>query len=213
MFTWMDRPHRRLNPLTGEWVLVSPQRTQRPWLGEVDQTEKPSPVQYDPKCYLCPGNERAGGVRNPHYTSTFVFQNDFPALLPTSEGSPSNERGILVAAPERGISRVICFSPRHDLSIPSMEIDALTAVVDTWSGQFQELLALAFVRYVQLFENRGALMGASNPHPHCQIWAVENIPNEICKEDFKQQEYSARHSSCLLCDYLCALGNRRGTSW
>src|ERR1019366_10154441 len=202
MFDWKQDPHRRLNPLTREWVLVSPHRTARPWQGQIEEAGSGTQPDYDPECYLCPGNERAGGIRNPEYTSTFVFDNDFPALLPSAEGIPWNEQGILVAAPERGVSRVVCFSPRHDLSIPAMDLDALARVVDTWAEQLGELRALPFIRYVQIFENRGAMMGASNPHPHGQIWASENIPNEICKEDLKQLEYWTIRRSCLLCDYL-----------
>jgi UDPglucose--hexose-1-phosphate uridylyltransferase len=202
MLDWMERPHRRLNPLTGEWVLVSPQRAQRPWQGETERTEAAAAVPYDPQCYLCPGNERARGARNPLYTSTFVFDNDFPALLPNTEADSLNERALLVAAAEAGICRVMCFSPRHDLSIPSMDLDALRIVVEAWCTESAALRALPLVRYVQIFENRGALMGASNPHPHCQIWAVENIPNELVKENRKQNEHSGSHGICLLCDYL-----------
>lgn len=215
MLEWMDRPHRRLNPLSREWVLVSPQRAQRPWQGELEQVERPTAAPYDPACYLCPGNERARGARNPHYTSTFVFDNDFPALLPVKHGTHApadslnpgntfNNDGLLVAAPEGGICRVMCFSPRHDLSIPSMELHALREVVETWCTESTALRSLPFVRYVQIFENRGALMGASNPHPHCQIWAVEHIPNELLKEDRNQREHRDSHGTCLLCDYLGA---------
>jgi UDPglucose--hexose-1-phosphate uridylyltransferase len=203
MIEWMERPHRRLNPLTGDWVLVSPQRTNRPWQGRLDEPAAPSTVAYDPRCYLCPGNQRAGGVRNPAYTSTFVFDNDFPALLPENSVSGLvNDHDVMVAEPDRGICRVICFSPRHDLAIPSMDPEALTAVVETWRDQSRSLSELPFIRYVQLFENRGALMGASNPHPHCQVWATENVPNEIVKEETRQVHYRDEHQSCLLCDYL-----------
>jgi len=202
MLDWMERPHRRLNPLTGEWVLVSPQRAQTPWQGEKERTEQAAAVPYDPHCYLCPGNERAGGAQNPHYASTFVFDNDFPALLPATEADELNEQGLLVAAAEAGICRVMCFSPRHDLSISSMHLDALLGVVEAWCSESAALRSLQFVRYVQVFENRGALMGASNPHPHCQIWAVEHIPNEILKENRKQDEHRGSHGTCLLCDYL-----------
>jgi UDPglucose--hexose-1-phosphate uridylyltransferase len=201
MLEWMERPHRRLNPLTGAWVLVSPQRAQRPWQGKVERVASPGAVSYDPACYLCPGNERAGGVRNPQYTSTFAFDNDFPALVRSSPGGSLNEQDLLVAAPERGVCRVICFTPRHDLGIPSMELGALKAVVETWRAESISLRSLPFVKYVQIFENRGELMGASNPHPHCQIWAVENTPNEVSIEDRGQADYSRVHSTCLLCDY------------
>ena len=202
MLEWMERPHRRLNLLTGDWILVSPNRAARPWQGQVERADFPDALFYDPSCYLCPGNERAGGVRNPKYLSTFVFDNDFPALLPQEGKGSLNERGLLKAATEAGVCRVMCFSPRHDLAIPSMELDDLVKVVDTWRHQLAELHALPFVNNVQIFENRGIMMGASNPHPHCQIWASENIPNEIRKEDYSQRQYLDQHASCLLCDYL-----------
>jgi UDPglucose--hexose-1-phosphate uridylyltransferase len=210
MLEWMERPHRRLNPLTGAWVLVSPQRTQRPWQGKVERVASRGSVPYDPTCYLCPGNERVGGIRNPEYTSTFVFDNDFPALVRSSQGGSLNERDLLVAAPERGVCRVMCFTPRHDLGIPLMELSALKAVVETMRAESISLRSLPFVKCVQIFENRGELMGASNPHPHCQIWAVENTPNEVSTEDHRQEDYSRVHSTCLLCDYtrLEARGER-----
>lgn len=201
MLEWMERPHRRLNALTGEWVLVSPQRTQRPWQGKTEQRASSTPAAYDPSCYLCPGNERAGGVRNPHYTSTFVFDNDFPALISSAEEGSLSERGLLVAAPERGVCRVMCFTPRHDLGIPSMDPGALKQVVEAWRAESISLRKMPFIKYVQIFENRGELMGASNPHPHCQIWATEHTPNEVSKEDYRQSEHSRNHSVCLLCEY------------
>jgi len=202
MLEWMSRPHRRLNPLTGEWLLVSPQRAQRPWQGEIEHAARPSPLAYDPDCYLCPGNTRAGGKRNPAYMSTFVFDNDFPGLLSDPSHGSLNEGGLLVASPERGVCRVMCFSPRHDLSISGMASEDLTKVVEEWCSQSIALRKLPFIKYVQIFENRGALMGASNPHPHCQIWAVEQTPNEPGKEDLRQGEYAGSRGGCLLCDYL-----------
>jgi UDPglucose--hexose-1-phosphate uridylyltransferase len=190
-----------VNPLTGEWVLVSPQRAQRPWQGKIEPVASRGIAPYDPTCYLCPGNERVGGTRNPPYISTFVFDNDFPALEKSPQNHSLNEQNLLVAAPERGVCRVMCFTPRHDLGIPSMELSALTAVVETWRAESIALRSLPFVNYVQIFENRGELMGASNPHPHCQIWAVENTPNEVSLEDQRQAHYSRVHSTCLLCDY------------
>lgn len=207
MLAWMEHPHRRFNALSGEWVLVSPQRAQRPWQGEVERIDSPASVPYDPACYLCPGNERARGARNPEYSGTFVFDNDFPALLAPAPDAPAkidaaSQRGLLVAAPEAGICRVMCFSPRHDLSIPSMELEALRGVVESWCSESAALRSLPFVRYVQIFENRGGQMGASNPHPHCQIWAVEHVPNELLKEDRQQGEHAEHCKSCMLCDYL-----------
>lgn len=195
-------PHRRFNPLIREWVLVSPHRTQRPWQGK---TEKGAPLnapRYDPTCYLCPGNERARGARNPAYESTFVFDNDYAALLPDVPRVESDEAGLLVAESEPGICRVVCFSPRHDLTIPRMSVKEIERVVELWTSQFQELARCDWVRHVQIFENRGALMGASNPHPHCQIWANATLPNIPLKELAAQKEYYEKNKSCLLCDYL-----------
>ena len=197
-----DSPHRRYNPLTREWVLVSPQRTQRPWQGQVEHERHPASVSYDPNCYLCPGNERAGGQRNPAYTSTFVFDNDFAALKPDIAEGSIDTAGLLVAASERGLCRVVCFSPDHGLTVARMPVPAIRQVVDAWAAQYSEIGALDFIRTVQIFENRGEMMGASNPHPHCQIWSSESIPNEIAKEDSAQQDWFQTQRSCLLCDYL-----------
>jgi UDPglucose--hexose-1-phosphate uridylyltransferase len=195
-------PHRRFNLLLREWVLVSPHRTQRPWLGKVDRASSPNRLEYDPQCYICPGNARAGEARNPKYTSTFVFDNDYAALLPKASHFGSTEGGLLVAESEAGICRVVCFSPRHDLTIPEMSAAEVRQVVDVWSEQFRELAELPWVEHVQIFENRGALMGASNPHPHCQIWANASLPNIPARELSSFQEYSTRKNSCMLCDYL-----------
>jgi UDPglucose--hexose-1-phosphate uridylyltransferase len=195
-------PHRRFNPLLREWVLVSPHRTQRPWLGKIDATPSPSSLKYDPECYLCPGNVRAGGVNNPKYANTFVFDNDFAALLPQSPHLENNENDLLVASSEAGISRVVCFSPRHDLTIPVMSRAEVRAVVDVWASQFRELSEVPWVKHVQIFENRGAMMGASNPHPHCQIWANATLPNIPARELSSFNHYSGEKKTCLLCDYL-----------
>jgi UDPglucose--hexose-1-phosphate uridylyltransferase len=174
---------------------------------------------YEPDCYLCPGNLRAGGNRNPDYSSTFVFDNDFPALLPidpTSENDYKNlnltpgissleinsKRGLFVTEPESGVCRVVCFSPRHDLSLPDLSTDKISEVVQTWIVQMRDLEERDYLRYIQIFENKGAMMGASNPHPHCQIWATIHIPNEPAKELSSQSEYLTRTGTCLLCDYL-----------
>jgi UDPglucose--hexose-1-phosphate uridylyltransferase len=196
-------PHRRLNPLTNEWVLVSPHRTARPWQGEVAKADRTAEPQYDPACYLCPGNARVGGVRNPNYSSTFVFQNDFAALKPevARERLDVENRGLLVAETEPGVCRVICFSPRHDLTLATMALPEIERVVQVWVEQFQELGAHEKINHVQIFENRGAMMGASNPHPHCQIWATSSIPEAPAKELIAQSAY-AKAGKCLLCDYV-----------
>lgn len=196
-------PHRRFNPLKREWVLVSPNRTQRPWQGQTETTATPAGLEYDPACYLCPGNERAGGARTPKYESTFVFENDFAALKPDAPLFTSNEdgRGILVAEGESGVCRVICFSPRHDLTLAKMSVPEIRAVVDVWAEQYAELGGREDIAYVQVFENRGAMMGASNPHPHGQIWASRSVPNEVVAEAAAQIAYKREHGCCLLCAY------------
>lgn len=202
MLELTKHPHRRYNPLAREWVLVSPQRTDRPWQGQMEEVAPDVRPEFDPKCYLCPGNARAGGVRNPTYTTTFVFENDFAALRPHTPAGRLDEGGLLVAEAEPGTCRVVCFSPRHDLTIAGMDVGGIRQVVDTWISQYAELGALPFINWVQIFENRGAQMGASNPHPHGQIWGNLNVPNEPKKEHDAQQEYHTQHGSCLLCDYL-----------
>lgn len=193
--------HRRFNPLTGEWVLVSPFRTQRPWLGQVESAPPEDHLKYDPSCYLCPGNERAGGVHNPKYQSTFVFDNDFPALSPEPLNSKLNEGDLIIAENESGICRVVCFSPRHDLTLARMNPSEIRKVADVWAEQFTELESRENIRYVQIFENRGPAMGASNPHPHCQIWASSFVPNEPQKEQTSMQSFLESHDRCLLCEY------------
>ncbi len=197
-----SQPHRRFNPLTNEWILVSPHRTQRPWLGQVEKAAADVRPAFDPGCYLCPGNERAGGKRNPAYTGTFVFDNDYAALMPDTPTGEINERGLVRAVGERGVCRVICFSPRHDWTLPDMPVADIRRVVDVWAEQTQELGALDFIHYVQVFENKGAAMGASNPHPHCQVWSSGQIPTEPAKELIAQTDYRRVHDRCLLCDYL-----------
>jgi UDPglucose--hexose-1-phosphate uridylyltransferase len=196
-------PHRRFNPLKREWVLVSPNRTQRPWQGQVEKPVVPAALAYDPDCYLCPGNLRAGGVRTEKYTSTYVFENDFAALKPDAPRFFDDQggRGLLVAEGESGVCRVICFSPRHDLTLAKMAVEDIRKVVDVWTEQARELGSREDIGYVQVFENRGSMMGASNPHPHGQIWASRSVPNEVVVEQAGQEAYLKEHGCCLLCAY------------
>ncbi len=202
IFNPTEHTHRRRNLLTGEWILVSPHRMKRPWQGQTETaTTQPLP-QYDPSCYLCPGNERAGGLVNPPYRDTFVFDNDFAALRPdTPPGSLQSNRFFQSQA-ETGICRVICFSPRHDLTLARMSIHAIRRVVNLWAEQEEELAADPQINYVQLFENRGAMMGSSNPHPHGQVWATRGMPTEPAKEDGQQRAYFETERAPLLVDYL-----------
>ncbi|HEY2012746.1 MAG TPA: UDP-glucose--hexose-1-phosphate uridylyltransferase [Bryobacteraceae bacterium] len=201
MFDWKQDPHRRYNPLSREWVLVSPHRTQRPWQGQMEAGGGAVQPEYDPECYLCPGNPRAGGARNPQYTSTFIFDNDFAALKPDTPLDRFERDGLLVAVSEPGICRVVCFSPKHNLTIANMDPGDLRKVVDAWVEQYGDLGSRPEINYVQIFENRGPMMGASNPHPHCQIWSNHSLPNEIVKEQAAQAEWRGERGSCLLCDY------------
>lgn len=184
-------------------MLVSPHRARRPWQGAVEKAPAAGQPDYDPECYLCPGNSRAGGAHNPNYTSTFIFDNDFAALKPSvsRERFDIQGKGLLVAQGEPGICRVMCFSPRHNLTIPVMAPGDVEEVVRVWCRQFRELGQMVSINYVQIFENRGEMMGASNPHPHCQIWATASVPEAPSKEFSAQQNYLRQRKSCLLCDY------------
>ena len=197
-----DSPHRRFNPLTQEWVLVSPHRAKRPWQGQVSKVPEAFLPAYDPTCYLCPGNERAGGIINPDYKGTFVFTNDFAALLPEAEGEPEGGHPLFAAEAETGICKVICFSPRHDLTLPQLSPDEAEQVINTWSQETEEIFKNPNIAYVQVFENKGGLMGCSNPHPHSQIWSQSIIPNEPAKELVSQKGYFDKNGSPLLLDYL-----------
>jgi UDPglucose--hexose-1-phosphate uridylyltransferase len=201
-FDLAANPHRRFNPLTREWLLVSAHRTERPWQGEISREPSQPVLSYDPDCYLCPGNARAGGIRNPSYTATLVFDNDFAALKPGIPAGHLHERDLLIAHSESGYCRVVCFSPRHDLTLPRMDAASIRAVVDVWCEEYRTLGADPEVRAVQIFENRGAMMGCSNSHPHGQIWANQSVPGELAREVLSQQEYFRARTSSLLEDYL-----------
>ena len=198
-FNPTEHPHRRLNPLTGEYVLVSPHRTKRPWQGRQERPQQENRPEHDPTCYLCPGNTRANGEVNPQYTSTYVFTNDFAALLPDAPPAPPPDNQLMLVQGVQGTCRVICFSPRHDLTLPEMELSDIRHVVDVWGEQTTELGAQ--YQWVQVFENKGEAMGASNPHPHGQIWAGNWLPNEIAAENRHQKAYYNAHKIPLLVDY------------
>ncbi|MEX0686958.1 MAG: UDP-glucose--hexose-1-phosphate uridylyltransferase [Balneolales bacterium] len=197
-----DNPHRRYNILTGEWIQVSPHRTQRPWQGQEEENQAEQKKDYDESCYLCPGNKRAHSDNNPDYDSTFVFDNDFSALLPDAKPIHFNKGDLLIAEGEKGICRVVCFSPRHNLTLPEMEVDQIRKVVDLWTREYEELGSRPNINYVQIFENKGAIMGCSNPHPHGQIWAQETIPGEPQKELVQMKKHYEQHGRTLLSDYL-----------
>lgn len=195
-------PHRRWNPLRNAWVMVSPHRTQRPWQGEVAQKTLPPAVSYDPACYLCPGNTRAGGAVTPKYESVFAFVNDFSALLPEAHDAEPVSSPLLAGEPARGICKVLCFHPDHSLTLARMTREEIRPVIDGWAREYEELGGLEWIKYVQIFENRGQMMGASNQHPHGQIWATDFIPDEPTLETETQKTHRAKTGKCLLCEYL-----------
>ncbi|WP_420642421.1 UDP-glucose--hexose-1-phosphate uridylyltransferase [Candidatus Leptofilum sp.] len=195
-----EHPHRRFNPLIDEWVQVSPHRMKRPWQGQVEKAPPDSRPAYDPKCYLCPGNGRASGHTNPNYTNTFVFPNDFAALLTDVPPAGEPTHALLQTQAVRGECRVVCFSPRHDLTLPEMSLPEIRGVIDTWATQLVELGQT--YRWVQVFENKGAIMGCSNPHPHGQIWALDALPNEPAAEEKAQRRYFEANGRPLLIDYV-----------
>ncbi|MEM9243876.1 MAG: UDP-glucose--hexose-1-phosphate uridylyltransferase [Pseudomonadota bacterium] len=195
----MAKPHRRLNPLTGEWLIVSPHRAKRPWQGQQEQIDNITLPSYDPNCYLCPGNKRVSGDTNPDYDSVFIFDNDHAALLSEKHKTPEQAHSLLQHQAIDGICRVICFSPRHDLTLANMTTSAIEKVITAWQQQLLELSQ--DYQWIQIFENKGAVMGCSNPHPHGQIWASNFVPNEVVKEDTHQQHYYSQHKTPLLIDY------------
>lgn len=198
-----SQSHRRLNILTGEWVQVSPHRTKRPWQGQVEKVSEATLPSYDEHCYLCPGNKRASGQSNPDYKSTYSFKNDFEAIESDIKEVTFKE-GLLSAKSERGTCKVVCFSPKHNLTLPEMSISHIEEVILIWMKEYQELSSINFVNYIQIFENKGAVMGCSNPHPHGQIWAQESIPVEVDKKNKQQLEHFTQSGSVLLNDYLVA---------
>jgi len=196
-----SKPHRRYNILTGEWVLVSPHRTKRPWQGKTDKTTSFNAVDHDPNCYLCPDNKRASGDINPDYKSTYSFTNDFAALLSDTKSEYFSE-GLLKVKTEQGICKVICFSPNHSLTLPLMSEEAIVEVIKLWKNEYHTLGQLEGINHVQIFENKGEIMGCSNPHPHGQIWAQESIPEVVLKKQNHQKHYWETHHKSLLKTYI-----------
>lgn len=201
-FDYIENPHRRYNPLTGEWILVSPHRSKRPWQGQVEKVVEEKRPEYDPQCYLCPTNERVGGEENPNYEDVYSFQNDFSALLQDTPEGEFSDGDLFRAESESGICKVICFSPNHSLTVPEMKVENIRKVVDLWSKEYEELGDREDIGYVQIFENKGSIMGCSNPHPHGQIWASKLVPLETSKESENQLAYFEKHGRTMLSDYL-----------
>lgn len=196
------QPHRRYNILSGEWILVSPHRAKRPWIGQEEILREQKLPAYDPTCYLCPGNDRANGIRNQVYNSVLSFTNDFPALLPATALDEFNLDSLLIARGESGTCKVICFSPRHDVTLPELSAEQIQKIIKLWTEEYYTLASDPKINYIQIFENKGTIMGCSNPHPHSQLWAQNSIPAEPAKELVQFTNYFSKKSNCLLCDYL-----------
>ena len=197
-----EHPHRRYNPLTDEWILVSPHRSKRPWQGQNETVSENALPEYDPKCYLCAGNKRSNGIQNEDYSDTYVFENDFAALLQDEVQDETPQSDLFQSKPERGINKVICFSPKHNLTLPEMEVEAIQKIIDTWKTEYIELGSKDFINYVQIFENKGSVMGCSNPHPHGQIWAQSSLPTQVEKTQKSLKKYYEKHQRSLLKDYV-----------
>lgn len=204
-FDITEDPHRRFNPLINEWVLVSPHRAKRPWQGQNETISTEALPNYDSTCYLCPGNVRANGVSNPKYESSFVFENDFAAMKQDEIMFEEDiKHTFFKAQPERGISRVVCFSPRHDLTLPEMNIDGIETIIKTWQKEYTDLGSIKYINHVQIFENKGSVMGCSNPHPHGQIWAQSSLPTQVEKTQKNLKTYFDKNGRTMLADYLQA---------
>jgi UDPglucose--hexose-1-phosphate uridylyltransferase len=201
-FKTNEHPHRRYNPLLDEWILVSPHRNKRPWQGQNEKLSEDNRPEYDPECYLCAGNIRSNGLKNDDYTDCYVFENDFSALLQTEVHFENENSGLFQLKPERGINKVVCFSPKHNLTLPEMEVSEIEKVVQTWAAQYIELGSHDFINYVQIFENKGSVMGCSNPHPHGQIWAQSSLPTQVEKTQRNLKSYYEKNKTSLLKDYL-----------
>ena len=201
-FNKQYHPQRRYNPLLEEWILVSPQRSTRPWQGQEEKPYQADLPAYDSTCYLCAGNKRSNGEINPNYKGVYVFNNDFPSLMVDEVKNNSEEDSFFITKPERGINKVICFSPKHHLTLPEMEVSEIVEVIKVWQKQYLELGSVEYINHVQIFENKGSIMGCSNPHPHCQIWAQESVPTLSERTGLSLKKYYNQHQQTLIFDYL-----------